>query len=34
MRVLEVDKTLENHMERSMINSERVFILNYVGGQK
>ncbi len=34
MHILEVDKTLENHMEKSMISSERVFILNYVGGSK
>jgi hypothetical protein len=34
MHILEVDRTLENHIEKSMINSERVFILNYVGGSK
>ncbi|ABX31415.1 hypothetical protein Pmob_0690 [Petrotoga mobilis SJ95] len=34
MRILEVDKTLENHMEKSIINSEGRFILNYVGGSK
>ena len=34
MHILEICKTLENHIEKGMINSERVFILNYVGGQK
>jgi len=34
MRVLEVGKTLENHIEKGMINSERMFNLNYMGSQK
>jgi len=34
MRILEIIKTLENHIEKGMINSERVFILNDIGGSK
>ena len=34
MHILEICKTLENHIEKGMINSERVFILNYIGGSK
>ena len=34
MRILEIIKTLENHIEKGMINSERMFILNDIGGVK
>ncbi len=34
MTVLGVGKIPENHMEKGIINSERMFNLNYMGGQK